>query len=175
MWLYQELVHDVGPDLIIETGTWHGGSALYFAHLLDLRGAGEVVSIDVEHRVPLPSHPRITFLRASSTDPGVVAQLRERAARARTVMVILDSDHSRDHVAAELDAYADLVTPGSYLVVEDGTVNGHPVLPEFGPGPYEAQQDFLRRRGDFSIDHTGGRYLITNNPAGYLRRNPPSP
>jgi cephalosporin hydroxylase len=81
-----------------------------------------------------PAHPRITYLQGSSTDPAILAGVRERAAGARRVMVVLDSDHSFAHVTAELEHYAPLVTPGDYLVVEDTNVNGRPVVPDFGPG-----------------------------------------
>ncbi len=85
-------------------------------------------------------------------------------------MVILDSDHSRDHVAKELELYADLVTPDSYLVVEDTNVNGHPVNRTHGPGPMEALDRFLASRNDFYRDRNRERYLMTFNPKGFLRR-----
>ncbi len=170
LWLYSEIINEVKPDLIVETGTWQGGSALYFASLLDLQGHGEVVSIDVEHRWPLPQHQRVTFLQASSVGEEALSLVREKASAATRVLVILDSDHRAAHVSQELAAYADLVTSGSYLVVEDGTVNGHPTLPEWGPGPYEATQAFLATRDDFVVDRSCERYLITNNTRGYLRR-----
>jgi cephalosporin hydroxylase len=86
------------------------------------------------------------------------------------VLVVLDSDHRRDHVLAELYAYAPLVTPGSYLVVEDTNVNGHPVYEEFGPGPMEAVEDFLKDRDDFAADPTREKLLFTFNPRGWLRK-----
>lgn len=85
-------------------------------------------------------------------------------------MVILDSDHSEPHVSKELEAYADLVTPGSFLIVEDSNVNGHPIAPEFGPGPMEALDQFLVKRPDFVIDDRWDKFLLTFNPRGYLRR-----
>ena len=85
-------------------------------------------------------------------------------------MVILDSDHSRDHVFAELQAYASLVGPGDYLIVEDTNVNGHPVHPDFGPGPTEAVDDFLAENDSFFIDESREKYFMTFNPRGYLRR-----
>jgi cephalosporin hydroxylase len=94
----------------------------------------------------------------------------ERAAGAGRVLVVLDSDHSRDHVLAELRAYAPLVTPGSYLVVEDTNVNGHPVYEAFGPGPMEAVQDFLKERDDFEVDRSREKFLLTFNPGGWLRK-----
>ncbi len=86
------------------------------------------------------------------------------------MMVVLDSDHSRDHVRAELEALAPLVTVGSYLVVEDTNINGHPVLPEFGPGPWEALQEFMEGNEEFEVDRGAEKFYVTMNPGGYLRR-----
>jgi cephalosporin hydroxylase len=170
LWVYQELLWELRPGLVVETGTAHGGSALYLASLCDTIGHGEVVSVDIGHWPDRPAHPRLTYLTASSTDPRVVAEVAERARDAGTVLVVLDSDHSRDHVLAELRAYAPLVTPGSYLVVEDTIVNGHPVAEAFGPGPMEAVQDFLKERDDFEVDRSREKFLLTFNPGGWLRR-----
>jgi cephalosporin hydroxylase len=170
LWVYQELLAELRPGLIIETGTAHGGSALYLATMCETLGGGEVVSVDIGHWPDRPAHPRLTYLTASSTDPEVVAQVAERAASAGAVLVVLDSDHSRDHVLAELRAYAPMVTPGSYLVVEDTNINGHPVYEAFGPGPMEAVQDFLMERDDFEVDHSREKFLFTFNPGGWLRK-----
>jgi cephalosporin hydroxylase len=140
----QEIVAGIRPALIIETGTAFGGSALYLAHLCDLLGHGQVLTIDLEPAPSLPQHQRITYRVGSSVDPEIVAYAAERAARCGgPVLVLLDSDHHEGHVRAELDAYAPLVTVGSFLVVEDTNVNGRPVLPEFGPGPAEAVEAWL--------------------------------
>src|SRR4029450_322452 len=112
LWVYQELVWELRPGLIVETGTAHGGSALYLATLCETIGSGEVVSVDIGHWPDRPDHPRLTYLTASSTDPEVVAQVAERAAGAGTVLVVLDSDHSRDHVLAELRGDRTGVRPG---------------------------------------------------------------
>jgi cephalosporin hydroxylase len=170
LWVYQELLYELRPDLIVETGTAHGGSALYLATLCEALDRGEVVSVDIGHWPDRPAHRRLTYLTASSTDPRVVAQVAERAAVAERVLVVLDSDHRRDHVLAELRAYAPLVTPGSYLVVEDTNVNGHPVYEAFGPGPGEAVQDFLKERDDFEVDRSREKLFLTFNPGGWLRR-----
>jgi cephalosporin hydroxylase len=170
LWVYQELLWELRPGLIVETGTAHGGSALYLATLCETIGSGEVVSIDIGEWPDRPAHPRLTYVVASSTDPQVVAQVAERARTAGAVLVVLDSDHSRDHVLAELRAYAPLVTPGSYLVVEDTNVNGHPVYEAFGPGPMEAVQDFLKERDDFEVDRSREKFLLTFNPGGWLRK-----
>ncbi len=170
LWIYQELVHELAPDLIVETGTADGGSGLFLATLCEAKGKGEVVSIDIEDRPGRPRHDRLTYITASSTDLAVVGRLARRASGAGTVLVALDSDHSRDHVLAELRAYAPLVTPGSYLVVEDTNVNGHPVCEDFGPGPMEAVQDFLKESDTFAVDVTREKFLLTFNPGGWLKK-----
>jgi len=158
---------------VIETGTWSGGSALFLAHVMELSGAApdaHVISVDLAPQSPLPQHPRITYLTGSSTDPRILQQIRAVAAGAGPVMVILDSDHARDHVLAELRAYHDLVTPGSYLIVEDTCVNGHPIFPEHGPGPMEALQHFQTENHEFEVDRNCERLMLTFNPSGYLRK-----
>lgn len=175
MWVYQELIDDLKPGLVIETGTFRGGSALFIADRLQLAGRGQVVTIDVDVQPNRPQHPRLTYLTGSSTDPAILAQVRERIDPALPVLVILDSDHSAGHVAAELEAYAPLVTEGSYLVVEDTNVNGHPAAPEHGPGPFEATQEFLARTEEFEVDARCERYFLTQNPQGYLKRVRPAP
>jgi cephalosporin hydroxylase len=170
LWIYQEILHQVQPDVIVETGTRWGGSALYLASMCDILGRGSVITIDIDVPGERPDHDRIEYLSGSSTDPVIREKVAQRAASAESVMVVLDSDHSRDHVLAELHAYAPLVTPGSYVVVEDTNINGHPVLPDWGPGPMEAMQDFLRETDDFVIDREREKFLLTFNPRGFLRR-----
>lgn len=172
LWVYQELIFNLRPTLIIETGTAFGGSALFFARQLEKLGAGSVVSIDIAAAEQLPRHPRITFIPGSSTDPTIVAAVTGRARAHERVMVILDSDHSTEHVTAELEAYAPLVTPMQFLVVEDTNVNGHPVLANWinGPGPHAAVEGFLERYPEFARDVLCERYLLTMHPGGWLRR-----
>jgi cephalosporin hydroxylase len=169
LWIYQEVITDIRPALIVETGTAAGGSALYMATVSDALGTGEIISVDIA-KGTRPTHPRITYLHGSSISRDVCSAVAERARTASPVIVILDSDHSRDHVLAELDCYAELVTPGSYLIVEDTNINGHPVLPKFGPGPKEAVSEFLGSRTDFEIDRECEKFFLTFNPGGYLRR-----
>lgn len=170
LWIYQEIVYETRPDLIVETGTACGGSALYLASLCDLVGTGEVVSIDIERHHDLPSHPRATFLTGSSVADDIVGDVKKQVERSQSVLVILDSDHSRAHVREELRVYSSLVTVGNYLIVEDTNVNGHPVFSEFGDGPWEAVRDFLAADGRYEVDHSREKFFMTFNPSGYLRR-----
>jgi cephalosporin hydroxylase len=171
LWVYQELVVRTQPDVVIETGTYKGGSALFLAMLLDHLGHGQVFSIDIDVKPNRPAHPRITYLQGSSLDPNSVAQIRQ-AVSSRRAMVVLDSDHSAEHVYQELIAYSPLVQPGDYLIVEDTNVNGHPAYPDFGPGPMEAMERFLADHDEFEVDRRCERFLMTLQPSGYLRRLP---
>lgn len=170
LWTYQEILVDTRPDLIVETGTYLGGSAFYLAGICDLLGHGKIVTVDISAPPGRPRHRRITYLQGSSTDPGIVVRVARRARTAKRVMVVLDSNHSRDHVLRELEAYGPLVTPGCYLVVEDTNVNGNPVLPDHGPGPMEAVEEFLATTDDFEVDRSRENRLLTFNPGGYLKR-----
>lgn len=174
LWIYQELVFELEPDLIIETGTMYGGSAFYFASLLDLLGKGEVVTIDKNIREGRPEHSRITYLTGSSTAEEMVQEARRRAEGKDVVLVVLDSNHKAAHVLGELHAYHEIVTPGSYLVVEDTNINGHPVEPTFGPGPMEALQRFLEENDDFEVDQGREKFMLTFNPHGWLRKKAPA-
>jgi cephalosporin hydroxylase len=168
--IYQELVTELRPDLIIETGTWRGGSALFLATICDAIDHGEVLSIDVAAEAPLPEHPRVTYLSESSVDTATRDRVRREHAAAAPVLVILDSDHVKDHVLAELRLWSELVTPGSYLVVEDTNLNGHPVARSWGPGPMEAVFEFLDENPEFSPDPVRQRLMLSANPRGFLRR-----
>ena len=170
LWVYQEILYELQPDLLIETGTMYGGSAYYLASIMDLIGKGEIMTIDRNLREGRPQHPRIDYVTGSSSDPEIVAQAAARAAGKQTVMVVLDSNHKAFHVYDELRAYHSLVTPGSYLVVEDTNINGHPVEPTFGEGPMEAMDRFLAENDDFEIDAAREKFLLTFNPRGWLKK-----
>jgi cephalosporin hydroxylase len=170
LWVYQEILEEVRPTVIVECGTAFGGSALYLASICDLLGHGEVITVDVEvDAYPnRPAHDRITYIEGSSTAPETVSRVRELIAGREPVMVILDSDHSKQHVLEELRLYEPLVSRGSYLIVEDTNVNGHPVLTNFGPGPIEAIAEFTQENSALIRDSTREKYLLTFNPNGYL-------
>jgi cephalosporin hydroxylase len=172
LWVYQDIIWDLKPTLIIETGTAFGGSALWFARQLDKRGPGAVVSVDLSPADSLPMHSKVSFVQGSSVDPEIVAAIGQVAKTHPRVMVVLDSDHSAAHVTAELDAYASMVTPGQFLVVEDTNINGRPVQSDWkgGDGPGPAVDAWLPNHPEFERDLMAERYLVTHAPSGWLRR-----
>ena len=169
LWMYQEMLNELRPDLIVETGTAHGGSALYLASICDLLDHGEIVTIDIVGNDARPTHPRIEYVTSSSIDPALVQDVRRRA-EGKNVLVILDSAHDRQHVLEELRLYSPLVPVGGYVIVEDTNVNGHPVARKHGPGPKEAVDAFLTETDAFVIDREREKFRVTFNPGGYLRR-----
>lgn len=172
LWLYQELIAHQRPDVVIETGTFRGGSAHYLATLCDLVGHGQVISVDINPWAdkPRPQHPRLSYIVGSSTAPEVLAEVHDVVGSRRNVLVILDSDHARDHVLEELRLYQQFIPDGGLLIVEDTNVNGHPTFADHGPGPWEAVAAFLAENPDFIADRSLERFLLTMNPRGYLRR-----
>jgi cephalosporin hydroxylase len=171
LWLIQEAIWEIKPALIIETGTHHGGSARFYAHLLDLIGAGRVVTIDTAKRDVIP-HPRIEFVDGSSTSEEVVNRVRKVVDSAPgPVMVILDSDHSAPHVRRELELYARFVTPGSFLLVQDGIIDRMFIFRHGRPGPLPAIRDFLAEHHEFTVETARSeRFVISHHPMGWLRR-----
>jgi cephalosporin hydroxylase len=169
-WLIQEVISRVRPALVVETGTYRGGSAFFFASIFDLLGEGEVITIDVKPTGTVP-HPRVTYITGSSVDPNVVDQVRERMNSLNgPIIVILDSDHSKEHVRAELETYAPVIPVGSYIHVQDGCIDELPVFGKF-PGPRAAAIEFLRAHPEFTRDQElERRFLMTGHPYGWLRR-----
>jgi len=170
LWLYQEILCKVRPDVIIETGTKYGGSAYYLASMCDLLDHGEVITIDIQVQPDRPEHSRITYLTGSSTDPQVIERVDALLPPDATTLVFLDSDHRCDHVLDELRIWASRVSVGSYLVVEDTNINGHPAAEKWGPGPMEAVDIFLQGNDRFEVDESKHKFFLTFNPRGFLRR-----
>jgi cephalosporin hydroxylase len=172
MWNYQEIIAEHGIEWIVETGTRHGGSALFFADLLAARGAsGFVISVDIDHdSLQAPRHDRVRLLKGDSAAPEVVNSVKALLPPDRAPMfVILDSDHRKAHVLRELAAYVPLMQRGDYLVVEDSCVNGHPVRPDFGPGPMEAIEEYLALNQDLLVPDQAReeKFGCTFAPRGY--------
>lgn len=183
MLMLQELIYRVRPDVLIETGIAHGGSAVYYASLFEIMGKGRVISIDVEirphNRKALDQHPmikRIKLIERSSTEPETLAEVRALLKPNETVMVVLDSNHTRAHVLRELEMYAPLVTPGSYIVATDGNMVDLFDVPRGKPewltdNPKSAVHDFLANSPEFEIDPEPARLApLTGSPDGYLKR-----
>jgi cephalosporin hydroxylase len=185
----QEIIWEVKPDLIIETGIAHGGSLIFSAAMLELVASctgieGEVVGIDIDirphNRKAIEEHPmykRISMIQGSSIAPEIVAQVAEKAKGKKRVLVCLDSNHTHDHVLAELKAYAPLTTVGSYCVVFDTVVEDMPRELSgdrpWGPGnnPKTAVFEYLKTHPEFEIDQgIQNKILITVAPEGYLKR-----
>jgi cephalosporin hydroxylase len=173
MIVLQQILTETRPELVIETGVYLGGSALMFASLMDLLGIdGEVIAVDIDLAAVRPKvteHPRIELIEGSSVAPEVVSRIRS-AAQGKRTMLDLDSDHRAHHVLEELRTYTPLVTPGCYAIVEDSFLGGRPVRPEAVPGPSEALDAWFGEDPPFVPDRWHERYLLTQNPRGYLRR-----
>lgn len=180
----QEIIWRIRPDLIIETGIAHGGSLVFYASMLELiGGTGQVLGIDIDirehNRIEIEKHPmfkRIKMIQGSSTDETVAKQALEFARNRKHVLVVLDSNHTHDHVLREMHLYSPLVTMGSYLVVFDTIIEDMPVdfFPDrpWGKGnnPRTAVWEFLKKNDRFVIDkEIGSKLLITVAPDGYLK------
>ena len=137
---------------------------------MDLIGHGQIVSIDLYPKSPLPTHPRLNYLHGSSIDSSIVEQVTQLATDHKKIMVILDSDHHLDHVYNELQSYYKLVPSGGYLIVEDTFLGGNPSHEEYGDGPMNAIYKFLDEQSDFYIEKKNERFLFTLNRNGFLRR-----
>jgi cephalosporin hydroxylase len=181
----QELIWEVQPDLIIETGVAHGGSIVYYASLLELIGKdGLVLGIDIDirkhNRDLIEEHPmskRIKLIEGSSLDQKVVDQVKTIASGKKKIMVCLDSNHTHEHVLEELKRYSPFVTKGSYCVTFDTIVEDMPedFFPNrpWGKGnnPKTAVWEFLKDNNDFEVDKSiQNKLLITVAPDGYLKR-----
>jgi cephalosporin hydroxylase len=176
LFTYHEILFDTKPDVIIETGTYHGGSALYLATMCQLLGRGRVITINLRSPpgMPLPNHGLIEYRHGDSADPRTAAAIATSLKTGERAMVILDSDHRQNHVATEIANFAPLVALGCHLIVEDTNFNGHPIHPQSGPGPFEAMEEFMRSTDEFELDRTRERHLLTFSPSGYLLRTKPA-
>lgn len=184
MILMQELIFDVRPDLILETGIAHGGSLIYYASLLELLGKGRVVGIDIdirEHNRRLiekhPMYKRIEMIERGSTDKELIAKLKKKVKKYRKVLVCLDSYHGYKHVLEELRLYSPFVSRGSYIVVFDtfmpklvGLKEANAVSDYKRDNPASAVRDFLKRDKKFVIDKNHNKFFVSSCPDGFLKK-----
>lgn len=185
----QEVIYRLKPDLIIETGIAHGGSLIFYASLCKAIGSGRVLGIDIEirphNRKAIEEHELssfITMIEGSSTDRKVVEKVEQKARDCRTVLVILDSNHTYEHVYGELEAYHKLVTPGSYIVATDGIMRDLHDVPRagknwIGDNPARAAQNFATKHPEFVIEQPAWPFNeselknnITHWPEAWLKR-----
>lgn len=168
-WVYQEIIWETKPDIIIEIGTYCGGGTLYLAHLCDLLGKGKVIGVDNNpknfHR-RVRNHPRITFIRGDACKS--FPKAKKLISESDRVLVIEDSLHTFKNTLNVLRTYSPLIKSGDYFIVED-TNCYHGLACGPRPGPWEAVEAFLRENKDFEIDRTR-EFIITWNPKGYLKR-----
>jgi cephalosporin hydroxylase len=173
LWAYQELIHERKPDVIVETGVFLGGSTYYFAKLLDWMGGGRVIAIDItlDHADPdLVAMPNVTLIEGNTTSPEVLERVRQLIKPGEKVMVVLDSDHTTEHVLAEMNLFSQLVTDGQYLIVEDGIVEE--VYPRLlRNGPRKAVKKFLAKNSGFAPEYYWNRFLLSLSPAGFLLKH----
>ncbi len=185
----QEVLASVRPDVVVETGVAHGGSLIFYASVLQSLGNGRVVGVDIEirpsNRKAIESHvlgSRISLVEGNSIEPRIVERVRASIAPAETVMVLLDSDHSKAHVAAELELYAPLVSVGSYIVAADGIMQDLHETPrgraDWGENnPATAAREFSARHPEFVLEQPPWTFNesalaanVTHWPDGWLRR-----
>jgi cephalosporin hydroxylase len=175
MWTMQEIISKIRPDFVVETGTANGGSSLFFAMILAyVNDKGRVITVDIDPQIESATkfeifRERVEVIKGDSVSPEVIDRITRRV-KGHTVLVTLDSLHTKDHVLNELKLYSKLVSTNSYLIVQDTNINGHPVFPNFGPGPMEAVKEFLAGNKDFDIDRSMERQMLTYYPSGYLKR-----
>ena len=169
LWIYQELISRVRPDVIIETGTGGGGRTLFLASICDLLDHGEVISVDHRDQGRAPDHPRIRYVQGRSFEPEVIQEVRDLVGD-RRALAVLGTTGRRLRTIREFEAYKPLIPVGSYIVIEDTIVNGHPVWPSFGLGPGEAAKQLVELHRDFVADVTLEKFAITFNTRGFLKR-----
>ena len=169
-WIYQEIVFDIKPDLIIEIGLHQGGSTLALAHMLDRNENGRIIGIDLSLSLineQVRNHNRISLMEGNPLD--LFEEVNQCISPDSTVLIIEDSSHEYENTLAVLNMYGSLVSENSFFIVEDGICyHGLDVGPK--PGPYEAVHDFIKGNENFIIDRSKEDFLLTWNPCGFLKR-----
>ena len=180
-WIYQEILYDVRPDIVLEIGNKYGGSTLFLAGMCELLGHGRVLALDWDHEQFQAQHDRIDLLTGDCSNPTIVAAVHERC-QGKKVLIIHDAIHSKEGKLRDLRLYSGLVSPGSYFIVEDtfaglpGVATGRdtertaPLLMQRTDTPLQAIEEFLIDHPEFEIDRARERYILSHNYHGFLRR-----
>ena len=177
-WVYQQIIWENRPEIIIELGAYQGGTTLFLADMLDLVSRrnpscqGEVIAVDInEECFQVGFYPRVNFIRGDTADENVFARVKGLCV-GKKVMLIHDASHVKDDVLRDMEIWSSIVSPGQYLVVEDGIVDlidgvwGH-----FDAGPMSAVSEFLERHPEFELDTGKEFFTLTHNPIGFLKRS----
>jgi cephalosporin hydroxylase len=169
-WIFQEIICDTQPDIIIEIGNYAGGSTLYLANVLDSLAHGRILAIDIDHsRIQNLHHKRIKWITGNAISNEIIQKVNDEIGINDKVMVIEDSSHTYANTLSILEIYSRIVSVGCYFIIEDGICKedfiGGPK-----PGPYEAIHVFLKEHEEFEIDKNREKFLLTYNPDGYLKK-----
>ena len=171
-WVYQEIIWETSPDVIIEIGNYGGGSTLFLANILDACGKGRVLAVDIDHSLIDFTHPRIEWIEGDAQ--GVFSIVKSRIKQTERVMVIEDSSHTKENTLALLRLYGPLVSEGCYYIVEDTILEYDFPFKGAMPGPLEATKEFLKENDEFIIDRQREKFILSYNTDGYLKRIRPS-
>ena len=180
-WIYQEILYEVRPDLVIEIGNKVGGTTLFLAGICELMDHGRVLAMDTDHTIFTGHHPRVELLTGDCGEESIVAAVKEKCV-GQKVLIIHDASHTKNAVLRDLRNYCGLVSPGSYFIVEDCLMGVPGIVNDSGDQrvgsfkfqtkdtPMQAVEDFLQENGDFEVDRSRERYILTTCVGGYLRR-----
>ena len=170
LWIYQEIIFETKPDVILEIGNFQGGTTLALAHICDSNDHGRIIGVDISHKnipIKVKLHPRITLIEGDACQSNHA--IRKHIHPKKRVMVIEDSSHTFENTLNVLRTFSDLVQSGDYFIIEDSICH-HGLDAGPNPGPYKAIEAFLNQNTDFEMDRRRESFLITWNPKGYLRR-----
>jgi len=161
LWIYQEIIYDLKPDLIVELGSFQGGSATWLGDICETFGHGHVITFEITNSVIAPPHPRVDFIKTNCLIGVAVHKVKEAIAKyGSNVLVIDDASHEKDDVLKALEIYGPFVSKGSYFIVEDTNV----------PVTRDAVEEFLPSHPEFEIDKNCHKFFVTFNPNGYLKK-----
>jgi cephalosporin hydroxylase len=171
LFAYQDLIARLRPDWIIDVRCGGGGRAWFLASICDLVGNGRVIAIEKKVIEGRPQHDRIHYIAGAAVDDEVVEEVHRLVGEPANALVILGARAPARRISSEYRLYGDLVPLGGYLVIEDTIINGHPVWPNFGPGPAEAVKGIVEKRDEFVSDtELVNKYRLTFSPTGFLKR-----